>query len=98
MATLRSRVENLEACASVNSQANHCLVVHSADCENDRKKAVAAYVEKHGRAPTDVFNVYIVSSTTKQRVCSCTAALRAERMRNLDDRVIIPVTVVDLAL
>lgn len=75
MATLRARVENLEASASANGHSDHCLVVHSADCEKDRAAAGAAYAEEHGYPPTRWINVYIVSSTTKRRVCGCIGTL-----------------------
>jgi hypothetical protein len=71
MATLKSRLEQLESKAPDQSNA-FCLVVHeSENCANDRADAVAAYISAHGREPTNYFDVVLVSAQTQRSVCGC---------------------------
>lgn len=75
MTAIKTRLEKLEAQRPIQIEAV-CLVVHHKDCSVDRSKAVAAFVEMHGKEPTEdqIVNVLLISPEEKRPVCGCSAA------------------------
>ena len=73
MATLRNRVEALEAKTPAGS-ANYCLVLHGeGDCESARETAIANFTALYGIAPVNFINVTFVKPGDTKGTCQCEA-------------------------
>ena len=71
MATLKNRLEALEAMTPAGN-ANYCLVMHSdEDCAKARNEAIAEYTALYGIAPVNFINITFVKPGDKSGACQC---------------------------
>ena len=71
MATLKTRLEALEA-KTPSASGNYCMVVHGkGDCAKARQDAIAEYMALYGCEPVNFFDIMLVSAGGNRGTCQC---------------------------
>lgn len=71
MATLRNRLEALEAKTPAGA-GHYCLVLHGkGDCTQAREEAIANYVALYGCEPVNFINIFFVGPGDAGQRCKC---------------------------
>jgi len=71
MATLKTRVEALEAKAPAGS-GNYCLVIHNDhNCAMAQEEAISKFIALNGSAPVNFIHITFVAPGDKASSCQC---------------------------
>lgn len=71
MATLKNRLEALEARTPAGA-GHFCLVLHGkGDCTQAREEAIANYALLHGCEPVNFINIFFIGAGDTGRACKC---------------------------